>query len=63
MISGYVDNGDLASTRKIFDVMPQKNSVSWITLIGGYSKCGDVAAARELFDQLGDKDLLFFLML
>jgi pentatricopeptide repeat protein len=41
-ISVYVDFGNIESVRRFFDAMPQRDTVSWITMIVGCSKCGDV---------------------
>ena len=36
MVSGYVQNSMLDEARRVFDGMPEKNSVSWNAIIAGY---------------------------
>uniref|UniRef100_A0A0D9UZ93 Pentacotripeptide-repeat region of PRORP domain-containing protein n=1 Tax=Leersia perrieri TaxID=77586 RepID=A0A0D9UZ93_9ORYZ len=38
MIDGYVKCGDLARARELFDVMPERNVVSWTMVIGAYAQ-------------------------
>lgn len=40
LINIYVRIGDLVSASKSFDEMPERNSVSWASLISGYTKNG-----------------------
>lgn len=48
LINVYVRSGDLVSANKVFDEMPEKNSVTWSCLISGYTQNempGDAFAA------------------
>ncbi|XP_057864387.2 pentatricopeptide repeat-containing protein At1g25360 [Cryptomeria japonica] len=36
--------------RQVFDKMPDRDVVSWATMIAGYVKCGDIENARLVFD-------------
>ncbi|KAL6515699.1 hypothetical protein OROMI_034060 [Orobanche minor] len=36
MIDGYVKLGEMGSAKMLFDVTPEKNVVSWTTMIDGY---------------------------
>ncbi|KAJ0113467.1 hypothetical protein Patl1_02401 [Pistacia atlantica] len=49
VISIYASVGELSSARKVFDKMPEKNVVSFNTIISGYSRCGYVGEAWRLF--------------
>jgi pentatricopeptide repeat protein len=40
----------------LFDEMPQKNIVTWNTMIFGCSRSGDINKARELFEKMPDRD-------
>ncbi|PRQ52495.1 putative tetratricopeptide-like helical domain, DYW domain-containing protein [Rosa chinensis] len=40
LINVYVKIGALANARKLFDEMPDKNSVTWACLISGYARSG-----------------------
>ncbi|GAU16133.1 hypothetical protein TSUD_340050 [Trifolium subterraneum] len=56
--SGTCKVGDLSSARGVFDSMPEKNVVSFTTMIDGYAKAGDMAASRSLFEQAAKKDIV-----
>ncbi|XP_010271478.1 PREDICTED: pentatricopeptide repeat-containing protein At1g25360 [Nelumbo nucifera] len=43
------------SARRLFDAMPEKDELSWTTMITGYVKRGDLDAARKLFDGMTEK--------
>ncbi|KAJ6842864.1 pentatricopeptide repeat-containing protein ELI1, chloroplastic-like [Iris pallida] len=42
--------------RRLFDEMPQRDVVSYNTLIAGYSNCGNLAAAGEVFDGMTERN-------
>ncbi|OWM78906.1 pentatricopeptide repeat-containing protein At2g35030, mitochondrial-like isoform X2 [Punica granatum] len=44
--------GRILEARKVFDDMPERDVVTWTTVISGYIKCGMIAEARELFDRV-----------
>uniref|UniRef100_A0A2P2IM29 Pentatricopeptide repeat-containing protein n=1 Tax=Rhizophora mucronata TaxID=61149 RepID=A0A2P2IM29_RHIMU len=41
----------------LFDEMPERNTVTWNTMISGCSRLGDVNKARALFEEMPLKDL------
>lgn len=43
---------DIASARKVFDEMPERNEVSWTAMVVGYVNAGEVGEARKMFDQM-----------
>ncbi|KAL7154453.1 hypothetical protein ABFS83_03G003000 [Erythranthe nasuta] len=45
----------MASARKLFDVMPEKDELSWTTIITGYVKNEDLDSAKEVFDGMDEK--------
>ncbi|KAL0352552.1 UNVERIFIED_CONTAM: Pentatricopeptide repeat-containing protein [Sesamum calycinum] len=45
----------MASARELFDEMPEKDELSWTTIITGYVKNEDLDAAREVFDEMDEK--------
>ncbi|KAA8524277.1 hypothetical protein F0562_010700 [Nyssa sinensis] len=52
IISAYGSLGELLCARKMFDAMPQRNLVSYNTVIGAYSRYGNVEEAWKLFFEL-----------
>ncbi|KAJ4974597.1 hypothetical protein NE237_007771 [Protea cynaroides] len=58
LIHMYASCGDIISARKLFDVMLQKNLVSWNAMVDGYAKCGDLIAARETFELMPERDVV-----
>ncbi|NHW59757.1 hypothetical protein HA378_31820, partial [Escherichia coli] len=52
LICMYVKCGCVEFARQVFDRMPERDSVSFNSMIDGYVKCGMVTLARELFDSL-----------
>ncbi|XP_042519816.1 pentatricopeptide repeat-containing protein At5g66520-like [Macadamia integrifolia] len=43
--------------RLLFDEIPEKNTVTWNTMITGYFKLGNVEKARLVFESMPDRDL------
>lgn len=56
MIAGYVRSGDLARARELFDVMPERNVVSWTTVIGAYTQMRRPEEAVEVFRRMQVED-------
>ncbi|KAL8489392.1 hypothetical protein ACS0TY_025336 [Phlomoides rotata] len=51
-ITRLCEEGRISSARELFEVMPERDVISWTALITGYMKCGLVKEARELFDRV-----------
>ncbi|KAL6841726.1 hypothetical protein ACP4OV_028238 [Aristida adscensionis] len=45
----YCSRGSMADARRVFDEMPERDVVSWNTMIGGYVRAGEVGTAAEMF--------------
>ncbi|XP_062188017.1 pentatricopeptide repeat-containing protein At1g26900, mitochondrial-like [Phragmites australis] len=45
----YCCCGSMVDARSVFDEMPERDAVSWNTVIGGYARAGEVGAAVEMF--------------
>ncbi|KAF8394339.1 hypothetical protein HHK36_020547 [Tetracentron sinense] len=57
MIFGYGNNGKVDIARELFDRIPERNVVSWMTIICGYVKVCDMVEAQALFETMPTKDL------
>ncbi|KAF2922348.1 pentatricopeptide repeat-containing protein At1g71490 [Oryza sativa Japonica Group] len=55
LMSMYAKCGDLASARKVFDGMVQRDVVSWNSMISSYAAVGQWAEAMELFRRMRDE--------
>ncbi|KAK8623259.1 hypothetical protein V6N13_118147 [Hibiscus sabdariffa] len=49
LLNMYCKVGSLVEARKVFDEMPERNSVSWATMISGYAMQRSAVEAFELF--------------
>lgn len=58
MLQGFVKVWDLNDARGVFDTMPEKNVISFTTMIDGYAKAGDMTTVRFLFDPSLEKDVV-----
>ncbi|KAE8690323.1 Pentatricopeptide repeat-containing protein [Hibiscus syriacus] len=56
LLNMYCKSGDLVEARKVFDEMPERNSVSWATMISGYAMQRSAVEAFELFKLMRLKD-------
>ncbi|XP_062116658.1 pentatricopeptide repeat-containing protein At5g66520-like [Humulus lupulus] len=44
--------------RRAFDDMPERNVVSWNSLLKGYVKCGDIDGARRIFSEMPERNVV-----
>ncbi|CAO2840597.1 unnamed protein product [Amaranthus hypochondriacus] len=56
MVYMYVSFGCIEDAHRVFDKMPQRDAVSWTTLISGYSQLGLVKDASELFSTMPNRN-------
>lgn len=52
LIDMYSKSGDVDTAQIVFDNMPERNAVSWTTLITGYGMHGRGEDALQVFDQM-----------
>ncbi|CAD5196802.1 unnamed protein product [Musa acuminata subsp. malaccensis] len=48
MIAGYGEAGDMDTARALFEIMPERNTVTWISMIGGYASVNQMDSAHQL---------------
>ncbi|KAM0936423.1 putative tetratricopeptide-like helical domain superfamily [Dioscorea sansibarensis] len=53
-----IRSGQLREAQRVFDTLPQRNVVSWNSMIGGYVRQRELAQARKLFDQMPERDVV-----
>ncbi|TYG87211.1 hypothetical protein ES288_A13G195200v1 [Gossypium darwinii] len=58
LVNMYVESGGLVECKKVFDEMPEKNSVTWNVMITGLAKQGDVEFGRFLFEKMPDRNIV-----
>lgn len=52
MLDGYAKCGDLKSAREVFDRAPDRNIVSWSSMIDGCVRGGEYREALEVFERM-----------
>lgn len=52
LLDMYCKCGEISSARRQFELMPEKNRISWTTLIDGYGMHGGAAEAIGLFQRM-----------
>ncbi|KAK4796244.1 hypothetical protein SAY86_028570 [Trapa natans] len=58
LIDFYGQRGLVELSRRVFDCMHEKNSVSWNAMIKGCTRAGDLSTARALFDEMPRRDVI-----
>ncbi|KAM0936708.1 putative tetratricopeptide-like helical domain superfamily [Dioscorea sansibarensis] len=48
----------LEFAKRVFDEMPERDVVSWNSLIAGLVRAGELMEAREVFDQMPERDIV-----
>ncbi|PON83214.1 DYW domain containing protein [Trema orientale] len=55
LITKLSRDGKICEARKVFDEMPERDVITWTTVITGYMKCGMIEEGRRLFDRVDAK--------
>ncbi|XP_062192567.1 putative pentatricopeptide repeat-containing protein At3g25970 [Phragmites australis] len=58
LLDVYAKCGRMRDARRVFDEMPERNTVSWNALIAGYAEHGKLAQAMELFLEMESEGLV-----
>ncbi|KAL3722922.1 hypothetical protein ACJRO7_035161 [Eucalyptus globulus] len=54
-VKDILERGDLSRARRVFDQMPNRNTVSTNMMISGYVNAGDLVSARKLLDGMAER--------
>ncbi|XP_057854722.2 pentatricopeptide repeat-containing protein At3g12770 [Cryptomeria japonica] len=57
LVDMYAKCGYIQMARKLFEKMPQRNLISWTTMIAGYAQNGVIDEAIKLFEEMPQKDV------
>lgn len=57
LIDMYGKCGEIDSARKVFDLMSERNVVSWTAMVVGYVNVGDVVEAKKLSDDMPQRNV------
>ncbi|CAN1275353.1 Pentatricopeptide repeat-containing protein At1g04840 [Linum perenne] len=57
LVDMYAKCGELDKANALFDQMPEKNVVSWTTMVNGFSKNGDNEQALSVFSRMLEEDV------
>ncbi|KAM6591556.1 hypothetical protein CsatA_014161 [Cannabis sativa] len=58
LLDMYAKCGNLRSSQTVFDLMSDKNVVSWTSLVCGYAKNGHIESAKAVFDKMPVKNVV-----
>ncbi|CAO2188811.1 unnamed protein product [Urochloa humidicola] len=58
LLDVYAKCGHLSDARRVFDGMPERNTVSWNALIAGYAESGNLEQAMALFLDMEREELI-----
>eukprot|EP01018_Ginkgo_biloba_P001223 Gb_04402 [translate_table: standard] len=58
LVDMYAKCGNIDYARELFDKMPQRNVVSWNTMIAGYVQNGQVDKALNLFQKMPERNIV-----
>ncbi|XP_077235529.1 tetratricopeptide repeat (TPR)-like superfamily protein [Tasmannia lanceolata] len=58
LVDLYSKFGDLEIAQKVFDEMPERNVVSWNSILSGYLRAGELTKGRKIFDEMTTKDVV-----
>lgn len=58
MLSAYVQSGRHVDACRLFDEMPERNVVSWTSMLCGVARAGRIEDARRLFDVMPERNVV-----
>ncbi|CAJ1920798.1 unnamed protein product [Sphenostylis stenocarpa] len=57
LVEFYSTLGDVSGSRRVFDVMPERDVFAWTTMISALVRDGDMNSAGKLFDEMPEKNI------
>lgn len=58
LIQMYVKCSNMEYAYRVFDKMPQRDTVSWNAMVFGYAGSGDMSTAQVFFDSMPERDVI-----
>ncbi|XP_010257871.2 PREDICTED: pentatricopeptide repeat-containing protein At3g02330 [Nelumbo nucifera] len=58
LINMYIRCSNIDYASKVFERMPQRDTVSWNAMISGYAGCGSMDLAQSIFDSMPERDVI-----
>ncbi|XP_038973012.1 pentatricopeptide repeat-containing protein At1g31430 [Phoenix dactylifera] len=60
LLDMYAKCGSVDMARRFFSCMPERNVISWTSMVSGYVNSGQLDEARQLFNQSPAKDVILW---
>ncbi|PPD87432.1 hypothetical protein ES288_D05G095500v1 [Gossypium darwinii] len=57
MLDMYTKCGSLEDAKRLFDMMEEKDIVTWTTMLDGYAKLGEYETAKQVLDTMPRQDI------
>ncbi|KAL4568599.1 hypothetical protein LXL04_024214 [Taraxacum kok-saghyz] len=58
LIQMYIKCTNMEYAHKVFDRMPQRDTISWNAMVFGYAGIGLLSIAQEMFDSMPERDIV-----
>ncbi|XP_044478973.1 pentatricopeptide repeat-containing protein At3g02330, mitochondrial-like [Mangifera indica] len=58
LIQMYIKCSNLGLAHRVFDLMPDRDVVSWNAVVFGYAACGEMEIASSLFEAMPERDVV-----
>ncbi|XP_038993594.1 pentatricopeptide repeat-containing protein At4g22760 isoform X2 [Hibiscus syriacus] len=58
LVDFYTKLGDMDTAKRVFNEMPEKNVVTWNSILSWYLKAGNLGEAQRVFDEMPKKDVI-----
>ncbi|ONK74916.1 uncharacterized protein A4U43_C03F11430 [Asparagus officinalis] len=58
LINAYAECGSIDDARRVFDRMPERNTVTWNSVMSGLLKFGDITSAFRIFNEMPMRNIV-----